>query len=360
MIDRSTVLVLQMAMGAYRQGFLDALVAQQASIRFLVGDRHSSTALVTEVNSPIVERTGANVFFFGYRLGYQPIPLRRALRAPVVVIELNPRNMTSWTVAVLRRVGRKRTYGWGHALPRSGRSAGLGFTVRGLLKRACHGLVMYTEDEAIAERKRSIKKHIVVAPNALYPSSLMVPLGGGSEGILWIGRMVEDKRPLLALEAFAFARRRKLPVGTHLHMVGDGPLGEEVRRTCERLGLVDSVTLHGTVNDTTRLQQIFGSCRLLFATGYVGLNAIQALGYGLPVIYPGKEKHAPEICALNSGNSVRFAAGDAVSAGTVLQDSLTSMECDFEPADVISKGARDNFSAEAMARGFMGVCEAAK
>ena len=55
----------------------------------------------------------------------------------------------------------------------------------------------------------------------------------GVPTVLWVGRMLLRKAPVLALEAFAELRRT---MSARLVMAGDGPLLEEVRTTVRRLG----------------------------------------------------------------------------------------------------------------------------
>ncbi len=107
-------------------------------------------------------------------------------------------------------------------------------------------------------------------------------LGYRGRTVVFVGRLVERKRPLLLLEALAAARAAAPDL--HLELLGDGPLMPQVRRRTRALGLDRAVALPGFVDDVED--------RLRAADGYVlcstieGLpNAVlEAMGCGLPVL----------------------------------------------------------------------------
>jgi len=105
----------------------------------------------------------------------------------------------------------------------------------------------------------------------------------GTPVILWVGRLVARKAPVLAVEAFAELRRA---IPARLIMAGDGPLREQVCRTVERLDLSRDVQLlgHVTWDEITRLYDsasvlLFSSLRESF-----GAPFLEALGKGLPAV----------------------------------------------------------------------------
>jgi glycosyltransferase involved in cell wall biosynthesis len=105
----------------------------------------------------------------------------------------------------------------------------------------------------------------------------------GVPTVLWIGRMLARKAPVLAVEAFA-ELRRTLPA--RLVMAGDGPLLEEVRATVERLGLTDDVELMGRVPWTTINELCESASVLLFSSlrDSSGAQFLEAMGKGLPAV----------------------------------------------------------------------------
>lgn len=99
---RHDLVVVQMALGSYRAGLLRALEDTGRDILFLVGDEHFGRGVVTDVSSPLVRRTGPNRFGLRRRVGWQRSCLVRGLLARTLVVELNPRNLTTWLLQIGR------------------------------------------------------------------------------------------------------------------------------------------------------------------------------------------------------------------------------------------------------------------
>ncbi len=94
------------------------------------------------------------------------------------------------------------------------------------------------------------------------------------ESIVWVGRLVPQKRIGLILDAVAellveFPR-------LELHMVGDGPRRTALVRRAERLGLGHHVTFHGAHDVETRAA--------LIASAWLSVTASESEGWGPGVI----------------------------------------------------------------------------
>ena len=124
-----------------------------------------------------------------------------------------------------------------------------------------------------------------------------------------------------------------------LRAVGDGPLSADARRLAEQLGIADRVEFEGRCDDLDKLRELFSHAALLLSPGYVGLNVVQALGFGTPVVYPLGEPHAPEVEALDDNNSATFPAGDVEACAQVITRSFYAWK-DGESADRIAEEAR--------------------
>jgi glycosyltransferase involved in cell wall biosynthesis len=161
---------------------------------------------------------------------------------------------------------------------------------------------------------------------------------------------VPDKKAMLGLKAFDRALAA-IPAGTVLHIVGSGPQEEEIRDYVTKSGLTDRVRLYGWVSDLSRLAPIFLRCRGLVAPGYIGLNATQALGFGLPVVYPRDDPHAPEIEALDATNSAVFETDDVDGCCRAIAE-LYKYDTRFDAA-CIADAARRKYSTERMIEPFV-------
>ncbi len=100
--------------------------------------------------------------------------------------------------------------------------------------------------------------------------------------IVTIGRLIPRKGYRDLLEAIALANRSDI----HLHLIGDGPLGPELRAAAERLGLTDRVTFHGAVNESEKWNMLFDADCFISASLYEGFGIVflEAMYAGLPII----------------------------------------------------------------------------
>lgn len=107
-------------------------------------------------------------------------------------------------------------------------------------------------------------------------------VGGG--GVLLVGRLTEQKRVILALEAFALARAERADL--RLTVVGDGPLRDLLRDRIRELGLAEGVRLRGSLEfaEVRRLLRTADAAMQLGRGEGFGLAAAEALMAGVPVL----------------------------------------------------------------------------
>jgi glycosyltransferase involved in cell wall biosynthesis len=266
-LKTTRLVVVQLAMGAYRQGFLDKLLDTGCDVQFLVGDEHFLSNLITDVESPLVKSTGRNVFLFGRTFGFQRNVLRAGFKAPRLVLESNPRIITAWLLLIMRRLAGRPTYVWGHADSRSGAMSRSRF-IRWPMQWLCTGFIAYTSTEQAKLKRRFEKKDALVAHNALYAQADMQCLPDRKAGtdLILIGRLVSDKKPGFAVDAFCRAARA-LPCGARLHVVGDGPLMSELEARVRQEVDAGRVIMHGKVNDIVVLRELCNAVARLWHPG---------------------------------------------------------------------------------------------
>jgi glycosyltransferase involved in cell wall biosynthesis len=128
---------------------------------------------------------------------------------------------------------------------------------------------------------------VVVAPNGVdhdsYHARGRRPVGSaGPLEAVFVGRLIENKGPYVALEALAGARARGLDV--RLTVLGDGPLRGRLEAHATTLGIRASVTWHGHVTDVpSHLRRADVLLRPSFTEG-LPLAVLEAMACGLPVI----------------------------------------------------------------------------
>lgn len=345
-------MVYQLALPHYRQAMLDHVALKAPSVTFKIGDQQFYEGVYADVRGPNVSSTGRNRFFFGRRLGWQSTNVREALSADCVVLELNPRLINSWIVAIARRLARKPTLFWGHVFPRSGAGSRTE-VLRRRMRQLTDGMIVYTESEKAAYSALHPHKRVYVAPNAIYSSAQMQPIVStySPTRFIVIGRLVAAKKPAVAVRAFADVLN-EAPDAV-LTIIGAGSEEAALRKLVETHSLGNSVQLMGEITDHETLQLLFSESVALVAPGYVGLNVTQSLGFGVPVIYSSSEPHAPEVEALNGANSIAFLTDSAEDlAGAMLKywrhrDELQQLRSE------LAATTRSAYSAETMGDAFI-------
>lgn len=108
--------------------------------------------------------------------------------------------------------------------------------------------------------------------------------GNGAVRILWPGRLVEQKDPMLTLEVLA--RVREHGADFVLDVVGDGHLKEPARARAEELGVADVIQWHAPSQDMARWYR--SSDLLLMTSVYEGIPLViyEALAMSVPVVAP--------------------------------------------------------------------------
>lgn len=105
----------------------------------------------------------------------------------------------------------------------------------------------------------------------------------GVPTVLWVGRMLPRKAPLLAVQAFAELRRTRQ---ARLVMAGDGALLGQVKQAVAAMGLTQDVDLLGRV-PWEELRGLYDSASAFLFTSLrdsSGSQFLEALGRGLPAV----------------------------------------------------------------------------
>jgi glycosyltransferase involved in cell wall biosynthesis len=178
--------------------------------------------------------------------------------------------------SVLPRPARRPARRWG-----LGRIAGAAFTAREQAEPFRRAGVLHGETPVFEVLESSTR----FTPGDRAEARLAAGIGG-DPCVLWIGRLMADKDPLTALDAFARAAER-LP-GARLWMVyGEAPMEAEVRariaadpRLGERVRLLGPVP-HARVETLCRAADLLVSASRREAAGF---SLLEALACGLPTL----------------------------------------------------------------------------
>ena len=339
------------ALPAYRQAFVDELVRLSDEgdppneWLFLVGDRQFhptvKNAILSPNSVPIV-----NHYLLGRKLLWQS-GVAAMVKADVAITELNPRVFSTWVWLAVRRLLGRPTLLWGHAWPRAGAGA-RSDVIRGLMRALGHNIVTYTAQQAQELRARQPRLRCFTAPNAIFPRAELNPVNRQGRDIVYVGRLVPEKKVDLLIRGYDVAARGPGELG-NLVIVGSGTESDRLQLLAADLGIKDSVLFTGEVTDYGALRAIYSRALCSASPGYVGLSATQSLGFGVPMVWASDELHAPEVVQLDASNSVSFESDSPTSLAAAIMSVLERTEEFDESRDVISSTVRDHYSAEVMA-----------
>lgn len=174
----------------------------------------------------------------------------------------------------------------------------------------------------------------VVVHNALpdVPAALRCKATDAQPQVLMVARLERPKDPLLALDGLAQLREHPW----HFTLVGDGPLRGKVEALVSEHGLLDRVTLAGTVNDVP--QRLASSHVFLLASRREGLplSVLEAMRAGLPVVS-------------TDAGGVREAVADGETGFVVPRDDVVSL-ADSLRALIVDPSLRARMGAAGRAR----------
>ncbi len=141
----------------------------------------------------------------------------------------------------------------------------------------------------------------------------------GDPAVVWVGRLIDSKDPLTAVDAFADALTHRL--GAHLWMLCTNRTGEDaVRRRIAERGVTGRVTLLGPVPHDD-VAAVLSAADLFFATSLregSGYALIEAVTCGATPVVTDLGPHR----AIAGAQGERFAAGDRAGAAAALARAI--------------------------------------
>jgi GalNAc-alpha-(1->4)-GalNAc-alpha-(1->3)-diNAcBac-PP-undecaprenol alpha-1,4-N-acetyl-D-galactosaminyltransferase len=166
--------------------------------------------------------------------------------------------------------------------------------------------------------------------------------GAGLE-VLWVGRLVPQKRPELALDAFAGLRRSH--PDARLALLGEGPLRDALQERVEELGLTGAVELPGFVGNP--FARCVSADVFLLTSDHEGLpNAlIEAQGLGLPAVST-RCPHGPDEIVEDGVTGRLVSCGDASGLAERLRELADDPEGRREMGEAARRLARRRFAVE--------------
>jgi Glycosyltransferase len=168
--------------------------------------------------------------------------------------------------------------------------------------------------------------------------------------LVYSGRLIPEKGLVELIEAFAEAKAAKNSYLDKLHIIGTGRLLHDLAALVEDYALEGEVIFHGEVLDDTEIGHIYRQCVASVCCGYLGLNVIQSLAHGLPIIFNARANHSPEIEACVDGfNSVRYETSEEL---VELMSNISKIVASTGKTLEIHDHVRKNYDTDLMASRF--------
>ena len=354
--SRQGIVLLQTAVGDYRQQVLEELVALTGgAFKVYCGPEYFDGTTKTRVHIGDHRQEIKNHFLLNRRFLWQTGMWRSVFTANTTILEFNPRIISNLPILLIRKALNKRTVLWGHAWPRSGPQSRT-TPLRKLLASLCDAIIVYTETQADELRAYLPSTRIVPAPNALYRVSQMGGLPAANPtDFIYVGRLVKEKKPQLLLSAFLQALPG-LPSSSCLVFVGDGPMRPELEQSAEASG--DRVRFVGHVSEPEQLRQLYARSLASVSPGYVGLAITQSFSFGVPMVIAREEQHAPEIEAAQEGvNSLFFEKDNAGDLASALLEVVKDRPQWIAKRWAITADCASRYSVDLMAQRILQACE---
>jgi glycosyltransferase involved in cell wall biosynthesis len=346
--------ILQTCVPPYRLALFDALAASLGEeFEVVAGDRFFDPSIRTSAAGRAWYRRCSNHFLAGDRLLWQSGAVMKDMSSGALVVEGNPRSLRTWLLLRQAKLHCQRTAVWGHALGRRAAVQSMGAGRRRMFGMA--GTIIcycYTEKEPL--QRIFPNKQILVAGNAALAEADCYPIAASPlarTDILFLGRLVPDKKPLLLLRALQLAQKVEPEIGAVI--IGDGSERDVCQEFSVQAGL-RGVKFVGAEFQQQALRRWAKTCFMMASPGYVGLSVLHAQGFGLPVVYSKSEPNAPEVEVLVEGfNAITFNADAPESLAGVLVKFYRERFDWFARADEFCRVVRERYSLEHMSKQFL-------
>jgi glycosyltransferase involved in cell wall biosynthesis len=274
-------------------------------------------------------------------LALQPAAMRTALSAEydAFIFEGSLEHPTTWIAMQLARARGKRVLLYTHGWRREDTNATLRAT-RLAFYRQADALLLYgfraksigrslgimPDGMHVAFNSLNYREMVVLRDTVSQDQSLAVRerlFGNGELPVaIYVGRLIASKRVDLLLEGCAKVAARGYRLG--LLIVGDGPERKSLEDKAMRLGIPTHFA--GALHDERELCSLISASMVMVVPGYVGLSAIHAMTYGVPIITNDDlDSHSPEVEAIIPGRTGEFfRSGDPDSLAEALLPFLAT------------------------------------
>ncbi len=346
------LVIIQTASPDYRKPFFQ-LLKKKLKDRFQLytGNEYFETSVKTDKNIDFFPVK--NHFLLGRQLLFQTGMWKEIFKDNIIVLEMNPRNLSNWIILILRKIFNKKTILWGHAWPRKGKNS-KSDRLRNLMRVLGSKIIVYTKQQRAELKQKMPKKEILAAPNALFTREQMqVTLSDNIKDIIYVGRLTKDKKVFFLLQAFHLSIP-DIPQEANLLIVGAGEEEKKLKEYVEKNHLQNRVFFYGHISDYQKLKNLYSQSVFSVSPGYIGLSVTQSFGFGVPILVSKNENHSPEIEAvIENENALFFETDDALDFKHKLKNIYQNPDYWINKRQKIADFCKKEYSVESMAQVFI-------
>ena len=238
------------------------------------------------------------------------------------------RNLSVWLLLLKVRLfyPKIKTFLWTHGA--YGRESGLQYLVKRIFFKLATHLLLYGNyaKEIILKHHLASSRKVVLVYNSLdYDKQVVLrdkPIdnkvkehfANDYKTIIFVGRLTSEKKLTMLLQAISILENSK---GEYYNciLVGEGKEYDGLAQMARDLHIHSRVWLYGACFDDVELSSLLRYSDLCVSPGNVGLTAIHALMYGVPVITHSDFRfQGPEFEAIISGVTGDFFEKDSVES----------------------------------------------
>jgi glycosyltransferase involved in cell wall biosynthesis len=328
--------------------FVNLLRELPGQVRILTGAR-SFDQVFTDQSSGIYEIVPFT--FFKKFIIFHRSHFSVMINADTLVLDLNPRIISSWLILIYRKIRNRRTVVWGH-IKHLRRPGILRPALRILMRRLADGTIAYTKTEGTQALNSLPNQKVYVAPNAiLSQNQIRFSTNTLRKNVLYVGRLTYKKNVLKLAQMFMDSKMHLN--GVKFVIVGDGEQRREIENFIIRSGSSHFIDLRQPNYKHEDLEKEYAIAFVSLSGDYAGLSITQSLGFGVPILAPYSEFHAPEIELESSGGVIYYHSDSYSDFHQKLSDLFENRVPNLPSGMFLSNYVRTHYSAETMCSGLL-------
>ncbi|MDP4175501.1 MAG: glycosyltransferase family 4 protein [Bacteroidota bacterium] len=292
-------------------------------------------------------------------------------RPSIIIHEMSLSIINVYFIPLIAKLLNIKLIWWGHGYNRFDKTGNLILKrkLRILLHRSSKASIVYSQKGKLFLTEFGIDpKKIFVAWNTTdtkefercsllnipaLSKEIKNPEGNREISFVYIARLIKEKKPLFVAELFL--RLAVKYSRCKFHIIGSGPEENYLNRLLASRRY-ENIYFHGAITDTRIIATILSSCDAMISPGYLGLNIIDALANGIPVIAVkdgiSGVFHSPEIEYIENEEAFIDAGDLSLDAFESCCSSLIENRDKLERAKLSAQNCFKKISMTKMLSGF--------